>query len=297
MNPNYLGWIGINLVISIIYMKVWILWFWARLGSKWAKMGLSEPKLGSIGINLAQKFLDFFQSNSNKLKWTLSKLKFAQWGSICSILPKFSQIFSNFLKFLLNFAQIWLNYALSYSQIRSNISSMCFKRHQYNRLRRSRCGQRPWLFKWLQSWAKIPPWRSENSRKLQSINVRKWYCPNKTQWFSWDRNWGPTKFCVACMSTRWSKWKLQCYRFVQYGITEHFAPETFKMWNQISAISNGQKLSFLAISEVLILDVSKFEQFCESQFYQNSKFRISEIVKMAIFEILILPKLISHKIK
>ena len=56
------------------------------------------------------------------------------------------------------------------------------------------------------------------------------------------------------------------------------------------ANSNGQKLSFLAILEVLDSDFSQCEQF-----YQNTKFRISKIVKKAIFEIQILPKLISRK--
>ena len=63
-----------------------------------------------------------------------------------------------------------------------------------------------------------------------------------------------------------------------YNNTVQYAPETFKMWNQISAISNGQKLSFLAISEVLILDVSKFEQFLESQIYP--KFKVKTTLKL-----------------
>ena len=57
------------------------------------------------------------------------------------------------------------------------------------------------------------------------------------------------------------------------------------------------KISFLTLLEVLNFDFIKFEPFLKSEIYQNSKFRVSEIVKMAIFEIQILPKLISPKIE
>ena len=49
-------------------------------------------------------------------------------------------------------------------------------------------------------------------------------------------------------------------------------------------------------SEILIL-VHTYEQFFKFQIYQKSKFRVSNIVKKAIFDIQILPKLISHKIE
>ena len=58
-----------------------------------------------------------------------------------------------------------------------------------------------------------------------------------------------------------------------------------------------QKKSFLALLEVLNLDFSKFEPFLKSLIYQNSKLRVSEIVKMAFFDIQIMPKLISRKIE
>ena len=45
----------------------------------------------------------------------------------------------------------------------------------------------------------------------------------------------------------------------------------------------------------LNFDFSKFEPFLKSLTYQNSKLRVSEIVKMAIFEIKTLPKLFSRK--
>ena len=45
-----------------------------------------------------------------------------------------------------------------------------------------------------------------------------------------------------------------------------------------------------------MLIFSKFEPFLKFQICQNSKLRVSEIVKMAIFEIQIMPKLISRKI-
>ena len=57
------------------------------------------------------------------------------------------------------------------------------------------------------------------------------------------------------------------------------------------------KKSFLAFLEVLNFDVSNFEPFLKSQIYQNSNLRDSEIVKMAIFDIQNLPKLISLKIE
>ena len=58
-----------------------------------------------------------------------------------------------------------------------------------------------------------------------------------------------------------------------------------------------QKMSFLAFLEVLNFNFRQFEPFLKSKIYQNSKWRVSEVVKMAIFEIQILPKLISHKIE
>ena len=59
-------------------------------------------------------------------------------------------------------------------------------------------------------------------------------------------------------------------------------------------------MSFFALLEILNFDFSKFEPFFKSQIYQiyqNSKLRVSEIVKMATFEILILPKIFSQKIE
>ena len=121
---------------------------------------------------------------------------------------------------------------------------------------------------------------------------------------------------------QWTKCKLQgdpnknvCFLNGSFVQTEHFCPFTMLqnlskcevkawlcwnllfychsdfMWNQILVNSDGQKLSFLAILEVLNFD---FEPFLNSQIYQNSKLRVSEIVKM--LEIQILPKLISYKI-
>ena len=56
-------------------------------------------------------------------------------------------------------------------------------------------------------------------------------------------------------------------------------------------------MSFLAILEVLNLDISKFEQLFKSQIYQIPISEYLRIVKKAIFEIQIFPKLISRKIK
>ena len=58
-----------------------------------------------------------------------------------------------------------------------------------------------------------------------------------------------------------------------------------------------QKMSLLALLEVLNLDFSKFEPFLKSLIYQNSKLRVSEIVKIAIFHIKLLPKLIPRKVE
>ena len=55
------------------------------------------------------------------------------------------------------------------------------------------------------------------------------------------------------------------------------------------------KMSFWALSEVLNFNFSKFEPFCKSQINRNSKLSVSEIVKVALFQIQILPKLISRK--
>ena len=55
-------------------------------------------------------------------------------------------------------------------------------------------------------------------------------------------------------------------------------------------------MSFLALLEILNFSFSKFEPFPKSFIYQNSNFRVSKVVKKAIFEIQILQKLISHKI-
>ena len=53
----------------------------------------------------------------------------------------------------------------------------------------------------------------------------------------------------------------------------------------------------LAILEVLNFDFSsKFEHFFKSQIYHYPNFRVSKIVKKAIFAIQILPNLISRKI-
>ena len=57
------------------------------------------------------------------------------------------------------------------------------------------------------------------------------------------------------------------------------------------------KMSFLALLEVLNFDFSESEPFLKFQINQNSKLRESEIVKMAIFDHQILPKLISAKIE
>ena len=57
------------------------------------------------------------------------------------------------------------------------------------------------------------------------------------------------------------------------------------------------KMSFLALLEVLNFNFSKFEPFLKYQIYQNSNLTVSGMVKMAIFEIQILPKLLPSKIE
>ena len=59
----------------------------------------------------------------------------------------------------------------------------------------------------------------------------------------------------------------------------------------------GSKMSFLALLEVMNFNFGKFEPFLKFQIHQNSKLRVFIIVKMAMFDIQILPKLISSKIE
>ena len=54
-------------------------------------------------------------------------------------------------------------------------------------------------------------------------------------------------------------------------------------WSQILVNSNGLKMSFLAILEVLNFDFSKFEQLSSPKFTENSKFKVSEIAKNDVF--------------
>ena len=56
-------------------------------------------------------------------------------------------------------------------------------------------------------------------------------------------------------------------------------------------------MSSLTLLEALNFNFSKFEPFLKSQICWNSKLRVSEVVKMAIFKIPILPKLVLHKIE
>ena len=55
-------------------------------------------------------------------------------------------------------------------------------------------------------------------------------------------------------------------------------------------------MSFLAILEALNFDFGKFLHFVKVKIYQNQKSRASKIAKMADFELLDYPKLISRKI-
>ena len=48
--------------------------------------------------------------------------------------------------------------------------------------------------------------------------------------------------------------------------------------------SKGQKVSFLALLEVLKFNFSKFEQFFKAQIYQNSKFSIFKNAKMTFLD-------------
>ena len=54
-------------------------------------------------------------------------------------------------------------------------------------------------------------------------------------------------------------------------------------------------MSFLVHLEFLNFNFSQFDPFLKSQIDQNSKLRVSVIVKTAISDIQILPKLISRK--
>ena len=65
-------------------------------------------------------------------------------------------------------------------------------------------------------------------------------------------------------------------------------------WNQILANWNGPKMSFIAISETLNFDFSKFEQLSSPKFTKNSKFRVAKIPKNDIFGQFELPKIWFH---
>ena len=66
-----------------------------------------------------------------------------------------------------------------------------------------------------------------------------------------------------CEVNAWLCWYLIIYRRSDFT------------WNPILVNSDGPKMSFLTISEVLNFDFSKFEQLSSSKFTKNSKFRVS----------------------
>ena len=93
-------------------------------------------------------------------------------------------------------------------------------------------------------------------------------------------------------------WNFQNVKLRQHGVDIlQFASCSNFTWNQIFLNSNDRKISILAFLEVLNSNFGITEPFLKSEIYQNSKLRVSEIVKIAIFVIQILPKLISHKIE
>ena len=57
----------------------------------------------------------------------------------------------------------------------------------------------------------------------------------------------------------------------------------------------GPKAAILTHSEALNFDYSWFLHFLKARIYQNKKFRAPEIAKLAFFERLLFPKLISRK--
>ena len=120
--------------------------------------------------------------------------------------------------------------------------------------------------------------------------------------------WG-LRFSIFCMCYFWGLGKI--HRFAL-----HYAPEIFKMWslgltllkfdtftatykystwNQLLANPKGQKLSFLAVSEVLNFDFSKFEQFSSSKFTEFKTSESLHLPKITFLSVWICKNLISHK--
>ena len=97
--------------------------------------------------------------------------------------------------------------------------------------------------------------------------------------------------CTCCtMLQKLSKFEVKpwlCWNLIILPPLRFYVKSNFGIFKR-------SKKSFLAILEVLNFEFGQFEQFFKSQICQNSKFRVSKIVKMAIFEIQILLKLISR---
>ena len=67
-------------------------------------------------------------------------------------------------------------------------------------------------------------------------------------------------------------------------------------WNPILVNSNGQKMSFLAILEILNFDFSQFEQLSSLKYIKNQNSEPLKLPKMTFWNVWICPNLISHKI-
>ena len=83
-------------------------------------------------------------------------------------------------------------------------------------------------------------------------------------------------------SDLWNFWEFVIFPSVKWPKTHNSNPPHW-VKQQFLANSNGKKMPFLAILEVLNFDYYKFKQIFNSQIYQYSNFRFSEIVKNGNF--------------
>ena len=125
-----------------------------------------------------------------------------------------------------------------------------------------------------------------------------------TVWLFW--NFSPTAKCSRNMKLRPTVWNYKkliatCQFYVK-SILPNFESQNLPFFTiclplrfYVKPNFGELKMLFFAHLEVLKFDFNKFELLIKSEIDQNWKLRVSEIAKMAIFEIQNLPKLISSK--
>ena len=104
---------------------------------------------------------------------------------------------------------------------------------------------------------------------------------------------GWQNFLFATMLQKLSKCEIKATRFVNFTIC---SPRRFFVKSNFDKFKQSKNVIFgnFGGSEIFVF---QFEPCFKSQIYTNSIFRVSEIVKMAIFNFRIMPKLISDQIE